>query len=495
MEVWNNRLLVGSSSWSDVNKTADNVRALLVNRLVRQAAIPASEGITYWGAVPRSLASTALFYVQSAPIMATNLVLQPRELGIAGLRSAIGTEWARWTSTKPAGLLVSIVAQFRGLGRTFGALAREVSQRQTRKLETQRTAAAERIGRLLLATRSGPDSAMFVSELAGAQGLSGGCRTPEEAVALLQKMLDETPAETSVVPNWLTRWWPALAIGLLAVYKLQGSWSDVVSWLRGSVWTTVEAFVQNWVVEPLFQIYLTIRHDPTEKTGLIAKESLPSDRHSLERMVVDFARDMNSQLSAADLQKIGASALNGNMDPVMAVYERQIGSPLLNLIAGDLIRAMLIQLQKSKVDVEVALSGIDQLLQSQQLVFGLVAAVPAFGVVWWLTSVLTSRLYELTYGWRASKSARNTVFAGLQWLDLVIQSTSTEKLSIEEVGLIYCGIVVVRDAIRRQDSAAQQQLWQSLDRIEGHTIARDASAVLYDMDRLYSRYMAVKMQF
>jgi nuclear-control-of-ATPase protein 2 len=42
----------------------------------------------------------------------------------------------------------------------------------------------------------------------------------------------------------------------------------------------------------------------------------------------------------------------------------------------------LIQVQKTKVDIEVAMDGIDKILQSQQLVFGLVAALPALAVTW-----------------------------------------------------------------------------------------------------------------
>ena len=42
----------------------------------------------------------------------------------------------------------------------------------------------------------------------------------------------------------------------------------------------------------------------------------------------------------------------------------------MGTIRGDLIRALLIQVQKTKVDVELAVSGIDALLKSQELVFG-----------------------------------------------------------------------------------------------------------------------------
>jgi hypothetical protein len=42
----------------------------------------------------------------------------------------------------------------------------------------------------------------------------------------------------------------------------------------------------------------------------------------------------------------------------------------MGTVRGDLVRALLIQIQKTKVDVEVAISGIDTLLKSQELVFG-----------------------------------------------------------------------------------------------------------------------------
>lgn len=42
----------------------------------------------------------------------------------------------------------------------------------------------------------------------------------------------------------------------------------------------------------------------------------------------------------------------------------------MGTIRGNLLRALLIQVQKTKVDVELAVSGIDALLKSQELVFG-----------------------------------------------------------------------------------------------------------------------------
>jgi nuclear-control-of-ATPase protein 2 len=56
----------------------------------------------------------------------------------------------------------------------------------------------------------------------------------------------------------------------------------------------------------------------------------------------------------------------------LRAYEKDLRTPFIGTIRGELIRALLIQIQKTKVDVEVAMGGIDALLKSQELVFGYV---------------------------------------------------------------------------------------------------------------------------
>jgi nuclear-control-of-ATPase protein 2 len=60
----------------------------------------------------------------------------------------------------------------------------------------------------------------------------------------------------------------------------------------------------------------------------------------------------------------------GDLTPVLRAYEKDLRTPFVGTVRGDLVRALLIQIQKTKVDVEVAMSGIDALLKSQELVFG-----------------------------------------------------------------------------------------------------------------------------
>ena len=114
----------------------------------------------------------------------------------------------------------------------------------------------------------------------------------------------------------------------------------------------------------------------------MSKNSLMADRASLERMVVDFIQDKND-LSATDTHTIMNSVKEGDLTPVLKAYERDLRSPFVGTIRGDLVRTLLIQIQKTKVDVEVAISGIDSLLKSQELVFGYVLPLVQSRIKYW----------------------------------------------------------------------------------------------------------------
>lgn len=150
--------------------------------------------------------------------------------------------------------------------------------------------------------------------------------------------------------------------------------AEIITWVRDFGATTID-FWNNWVVEPLKKVVGTIRHDKDSEIAIMSKESLQGDRASLERMVVDFAKDnpntsSGAPLTEAQIGEVRAKVREGDLTPVLRAYEKDLRKPFVGTIRGDLIRALLIQVQKTKVDVEVAVGGIDNLLKSQELVFG-----------------------------------------------------------------------------------------------------------------------------
>lgn len=256
-------------------------------------------------------------------------------------------------------------------------------------------------------------------------------------------------------PSRLVRYWlPATALVLSSTTILRivvNRKAEIVTWIQ-DFGATIRDFWLNWVVEPTRKVIGTIRHDKDSEVAILSKESLKGDRESLERMVVDFAIDKpeasnvgNSPLSDAQITDIRNKVKEGDLTPVLRAYEKDLRSPFMGTIRGDLIRTLLIQVQKTKVDVEVALSGIDALLKSQELVFGFVGLTPGIlvciGVIRYLNGVFGSRK-----GLRKGKQAGQTIRV-LRSIDRILTVATPSPngiLSYKDHGLLLCELHTLR---------------------------------------------------
>jgi nuclear-control-of-ATPase protein 2 len=184
-------------------------------------------------------------------------------------------------------------------------------------------------------------------------------------------------------PSKIVRYWIPTTVLILSSstilrYAVRRK-AEIVAWIR-DIGTTTLDFWYNWVVSPTKKVLATIRHDKDSEIAIMSKESLQGDRASLERMVVDFAVDNPDTtnvgaLSEVDVAAIRSKVREGDLTPVLKAYERDLRKPFMGALRGELVRALLIQVQKTKVDVEVAMGGIDALLKSQELVFGFVLLI------------------------------------------------------------------------------------------------------------------------
>jgi len=213
----------------------------------------------------------------------------------------------------------------------------------------------------------------------------------------------------------------------------------------------------NWVVEPTKKVIGTIRHDKDSEVAIMSKESLKGDRDSLERMVVDFAIDKPeaagvgaSPLSETQIAEIRAKVKEGDLTPVLRAYEKDLRRPFVGTVKGDLLRTLLIQVQKTKVDVEVALNGIDGLLKSQELLFGFIGLTPGvlvcIGAFRYIGGAFGSRK-----GQRRGKQAGQTMRV-LRNIDRILTMSTPSPngmLSYKDHGLLLCEIHVLRKRAER----------------------------------------------
>lgn len=232
--------------------------------------------------------------------------------------------------------------------------------------------------------------------------------------------------------------------------------AEVIQWVE-NLGATIIDFWRNWVVEPSRKVIKTIRHDEGSEVSIMSKRSLEGDRDSLERMVVEFAIEnpenatgSGAKLSDAEIADIRAKVREGDLTPVLKAYEKDLASPFKGTLRGNLIRALLIQIQKTKVDVEVAMGGIDALLKSQELVFGFVGLTPGILVTYFALRSIRSSLTEK----RGSKSARKQgkLLRQLRNIDrILVDSKPTEfgELQYRDQGLLLCEVHVLRQSAEK----------------------------------------------
>jgi nuclear-control-of-ATPase protein 2 len=60
------------------------------------------------------------------------------------------------------------------------------------------------------------------------------------------------------------------------------------------------------------------------------------------------------------LIKISEQVRSGDLTSVLKQYEQELHNPIRGALTGNLIRSLLIQIQKAKVDGELALSALDK---------------------------------------------------------------------------------------------------------------------------------------
>ncbi|ORX53628.1 NCA2-domain-containing protein [Hesseltinella vesiculosa] len=204
-------------------------------------------------------------------------------------------------------------------------------------------------------------------------------------------------------PGRLERYWIpgmcAFVAGNLSVRYALDRKEDIIQW-TSDVGDTIRQFLIHWVWEPTVKVLDTIRFQD-RRIGLSSKEGLKTDMESLERMVLEFARG-HGNLTESEMAHLAAKVRDGDVTVVLRAYENEIKNPLRNAIKGkrrgrkqesrilifvfvclgDLIQALLIQVQKTKVDVELAMQALDKLLKSNELNFAFLAVAPSMLLTW-----------------------------------------------------------------------------------------------------------------
>ncbi|XP_030959019.1 protein DGS1, mitochondrial [Quercus lobata] len=176
--------------------------------------------------------------------------------------------------------------------------------------------------------------------------------------------------------HWIRYTCGAVGLSVCSMWVLRHSSlmgnSDIDKWIGDARDSTV-SFFNDHVEQPL----LSIRDELFETfrkrhKGVMEPEEVLLTSNSLHRMLLAFSEQTKGQ-------KIPENASDQELlEIVMSRYEKELMHPVQNLLSGELARALLIQVQKLKLDIETAMLELDQILKANEINFAILAALPAF---------------------------------------------------------------------------------------------------------------------
>ncbi|KAJ2511233.1 Nuclear control of ATPase protein 2 [Coemansia sp. RSA 1939] len=203
-------------------------------------------------------------------------------------------------------------------------------------------------------------------------------------------------------PSLLSRSWLPAVFALAGAKYLSsyvyGHQDDFREWMASGL-VTLRNYVIQYILQPLRSGYETIRYGK-HTYNVFTQESLVSDFKSLEDMVLAFAK----RFGTVDPAEIKSRVESGDLSDVMHVYAQEMQQPLRNAVFGDLVQAILIQIQKVKVDVGQTMAALDKLLKSNELNFLLLSTVPAT-----LSIYAGARWILRRLSWLAGGKERSTI--------------------------------------------------------------------------------------
>lgn len=324
----------------------------------------------------------------------------------------------------------------------FNSIIDELKYKKS-KIETEKLNLAKKLGYLInnipnfndLVTSEDIDLFLkkFIKEI-GNEGLIN-----ESSFDSINNLIDHLSKEDIDIvkkPGFFTRYWPNIFIfliyGPITIKSIISNKYLILKFIKENLIDTCFNFYKNWILKPLNDIFNTIKHDSNSEISIMSQNSLNSELDSLKRMVIDYTIETQSHLSPEETLamkvKLDELITNGDLTPFMEGYEKDIKNPLRSIINGKLTRGLLIQLQKTKVDGSIAINGIDKLLKSQQLVFGVIAASPSVVIVFYLINFFNSYINNEYYIKDKIKLKKVTISKNLNNIERLINDDKDEDI-------------------------------------------------------------------
>ena len=172
------------------------------------------------------------------------------------------------------------------------------------------------------------------------------------------------------VPSRAVLYWPELVLGLVTfggissfVFKhssMCGS-DDLSKWTSAFL-SSVKMFVQEHVTSPVKALVDEVFFDTLIDVADV--KAMDDAKASLSRMLQHYVDD--HAIEGVDPQQLREAIANCDMGILTKDFEKEMQKPVLNLVSGDLVRLILLNVQFLKKEMLSVVAALDQLIRQNQ---------------------------------------------------------------------------------------------------------------------------------
>ncbi|KAJ1452774.1 ATP synthase regulation protein NCA2-domain-containing protein [Pelagophyceae sp. CCMP2097] len=175
-------------------------------------------------------------------------------------------------------------------------------------------------------------------------------------------------------------------------------------------------------------------------------QALADATRSLEVMLADWLRDTFPKMAPRDVLELARSH---DMGTVTKEYEKSLVYSVANIVAGDLVRMVLIQVQCIKRELLVAMAALEELTESNDFNFRAMATVPAF-LAAYVSYHAWEHVLDAGFGRPSRRALRRAMQALLRELErLLTRSAPAQGTLDDDSGLVLLCVHNLRKLLTR----------------------------------------------
>lgn len=180
--------------------------------------------------------------------------------------------------------------------------------------------------------------------------------------------------------NWMRMVAAAMVATPVAYYGVRSLRSEEAAAQLKSVYESLASYFQSWAWAPAKAALRALTHVRPDAEH--QRQYLEAEKDLTAKVVSDFIKDRRPNITPEELHVIEEAARNGDLSAIHQAHADAVKRPIYNFLFGPLVRLMLIQLQQQKMAVTGVLISTDEVLESNDFNFKMLALAPVVLGVW-----------------------------------------------------------------------------------------------------------------